>query len=938
MAKMITSKDLLSEMGYTEPKGTVTMSGLDIPRDVEPLRKTKKIDLENLNPDLQDRIAKMQEDWKNNKELNPKGLDLPITSGARTAQQQEDLKKRAAAGEKGIFTPADVPKGASMVHLNAIDLPTSVPDSFLEQYGLYRPLVKKGDPVHVQINPNSTYEVPTFKGISSADLLKEMEGGTPEQGQQNKVYSPLDVMAAGISKGLFGNTVAPQEVKPNTMLEKLLGGIEAAGSMASGAVTAIPSAMAYGYVPKGSQPSAYEEAKKRSELISQFQYKPQTQTGQNLVEMLGNAPKAILGTSAPLPPMLGVESQLLGRMGYEKPPAINAPKVPSKYALTEPSLQQLPNVSANLTPSQVRQKVLTLRQKVETLEKEAHELNRDVINPESSLTEAEVISRSREVGNKRQLAQKLRQEIDDLEKNSTNVTPISTLSGVGAAMVENNPFSGKLSGESYGRGEIFPQIKLSKTANDVPMDEQTTRSAIVGPILKDSKQIRPGVLTGNEDTLRYEHTEATRPDKSPYGHMLQEQIANEQNALTNWANERIEKTGASRALLDDAERADAINNAFIGHYNPKTKEFEGFTGFVNKLKSEVYDDAKKAVGDNPIKSTHIDELLNDEQFKAGLGLKQGNEGVATSAEKLINLAKTIGFKDPITKQRYKPNSINGFIAVKKALNEKWDQNNKNIIAQVNRAIDQDIFSAGGGDLFKKGDALHEAEKIIFESKGMDTIFGEFDRNGIKKGVDQDKIMAKLNSLDTAQWKHIYNTADMISNGTLRVKGYEFKIPESVIEQANMIKSEMKGSIAREIFKAGEGKAGVWNQNSANKTMNSRQGKIRYAFDPEEQQAFYRLNLAGQIMPGIHSYQGGAMQAEGMGWGQRIAEKVPFLSGAIASSLTHGAGTGAGIAAGEAGKNLLLRNLSKKDAVKMQETMKNNYNLGNLMELKKGNEK
>ena len=70
MAKMITSKDLLSEMGYTEPKGTVTMSGLDIPRDVEPLRKTKKIDLENLNPDLQDRIAKMQEDWKNNKDLN----------------------------------------------------------------------------------------------------------------------------------------------------------------------------------------------------------------------------------------------------------------------------------------------------------------------------------------------------------------------------------------------------------------------------------------------------------------------------------------------------------------------------------------------------------------------------------------------------------------------------------------------------------------------------------------------------------------------------------------------------------------------------------------------------------------------------------------------------------------------------------------------------
>jgi hypothetical protein len=70
----------------------------------------------------------------------------------------------------------------------------------------------------------------------------------------------------------------------------------------------------------------------------------------------------------------------------------------------------------------------------------------------------------------------------------------------------------------------------------------------------------------------------------------------------------------------------------------------------------------------------------------------------------------------------------------------------------------------------------------------------------------------------------------------------------------------------------------------------------------------------------------------------LAEKIPFAGGAIASFLSHGTGTGAGVAVGEAGKNLLLRNLSKKDAQKMQETMKNNYNLGNLMELKKGNEK
>ena len=629
--------------------------------------------------------------------------------------------------------------------------------------------------------------------------------------------------------------------------------------MASGAVTAIPSAMAYGYVPQGSQPSAYEEAKKRSELISQLQYQPKTQTGQSLVEMLGNAPKAILGTSALLPPMLGVESQLLGRTAYERPPAINAPKMPSKYALTEPALQRVPEMPSN-------------------------------------------------------------------------VTPISTLSGVGAAAVEHNPFSGKLSGESYGRGEVFPQVKTSKVAGDVPLNEQAIRSSIVGPILKDSKQIREGVLTGNEDTLRFEHTEAKRPDKTPEGHLLNEQIANEQNALTNWANERIEKTGASRLLINDEERGNALNNGFIGKFDANTGEYEGIKGYLNKLKNDVYKMALKKVGDNPVNATTFENQLNNKQFKAELEAK-GQKDFTSGIQKILDLHNTGGL------QGTKPGSLAGLEKLRQSVNRMWKPENRYEIGQLVNAIDEDIARAGGPGLIETGRKLHALEKTIFGSKGMDTIFGEFDPNGIKKGVNQDKIMSSLNSLDTAQWKHIYDTADNISKGFIKVGNINYKVPADLIEQANMIKSEMKGSIAREIFKAGEDKAGVWNQNSANKIMNSREGKIRYAFDPDEQLAFHRLNLGGQIMPGVHSYEGGAMQGERMGKVKTVLSKVPFLAGSLAGAASHGLATGAGTAVGEAGKNLGLNALLKMDRAKMQEKMKNNYNIGtNLMELRKGNEK
>jgi hypothetical protein len=841
MGAPISSKDLLAEAGYTEPKGTVTISG--IPKD-------KKIDLENLDPELYARIERMREDWKNNKELNPKGTDLPITRAASTAAEQEDLIRRAKAGEKNIFTPAPVPKGAKMVHQNAIDLPTNVPDSFLEKYGLYRPLIKKGDPVHVQINPNIEYKLPELNSgnlISAADLLKESEVVPTE----SKTYAPTDVVAALLSKAVLGNTVALKEIPKGSILEKLLGGMEAGTSAVTGAITGIPAAMAYGYVPPGSPQSAYDEATRRMQAIQQFQYQPKTETGQNLMEMLGGLPKAILGTSASVPPVLGVGNQLAGMAAYERPPSVV--KKPSPYALTEPP----------------------------------------VVKP-------------------------------------SNVVELPTLSGVGAAEAKFNPYGNKISGESYGRGEIFPQIKLSKVANDVSPEEQATRAQILQDILKDSKQIRPGVLTGNEKTLREEYVTAKRANETPRGQMLKEQIANEQNALSNFAQSIVEKTGANSKLINDEERGNALNNALIGHYDAKSGEFEGFKGYLNKLKDDVYKYALKKVGDNPVEATNIDKLLNSKQFQAELELK-GNKDFTGGLQKLLELHKTEGFEGT------KPNSIAGLEKLRKALNRQWSPENRYAIGEAVKAIDDDIAKAGGPGAIETGRNLHELEKTIFGSKGMDTIFGEFDPNGIKKGVGQDKIMSKLNGLDTAQWKHIYDTADNLSKGFIRVGNINFKVPKDLIAQANMVKNEMKGSIAREVFMAGEDKAGVWNQNSVNKILNARESKIRYAFTPEEQKAFHELNIGGQIMPGIHSYEGGAMQAETMGLLKKGVSKLPYIGGVVAGSATKGMGTGAGVAGGEVAQNLILQNLSKKDAAKMRETMQKNYNLGKLLDLKKANE-
>lgn len=79
-------------------------------------------------------------------DIEPKTL-----STTRTRDQQQDLWNRWKAGEKNIFmptNPADFPNQKEF-HGTAIDVPTSVPENFMNANGWYRPF-PKDDPVHYE--------------------------------------------------------------------------------------------------------------------------------------------------------------------------------------------------------------------------------------------------------------------------------------------------------------------------------------------------------------------------------------------------------------------------------------------------------------------------------------------------------------------------------------------------------------------------------------------------------------------------------------------------------------------------------------------------------------------------------------------------------------------------------------------------------------------
>ena len=621
----------------------------------------------------------------------------------------------------------------------------------------------------------------------------------------------------------------------------------------------------------------------RKALVEQYTYVPPGERGRELLQTVASIPEKITGSSMGFPPFTG--------MG---PGTVLAPAVASQVA---------PTVTKGVVSA-------------------AQGIGRAAEGVEQAVKKTgEFVG---EVGAAR------RQMVDQFaQKRAPIVPPVASaaeapvMKGGGAAVSEMNHYR-PFPNEEQSRGGAFSLLKSSKTAEDLKLPNQQQAVNIVQEVLGPESDVRPGVVTQNINTLKNEYTEANLAKPTPRSDLLKRQIANEQTALSEYAKNRIAQTGADTNLVDPYARGERINNAFAGGYNKTSGEFEGLTGFLQKEKSALYDEAKRTVGTNPIESNTIEKLLNNPQFNStakasGINLEGFKE--------LLQQHKTTRFENAAA------NSINSMEEFRKSINKTWSPDKKYFVGKMVNAIDEDIAKAGGPGLLKQARNLHQAEKTLFSSKGIKTMFGEIDPNGVQLATKFEDIPKKLNSLGADEWKHIYDTADQLSKGRVRGVGFDIEVPPEIRQAAQSAKNEMRGSIAREIYEAGSNKLGVWNQNAANKIMNARWQKIKYAFDPEEVKKLHTLNYAGQLMPGVHAYEGAALQ------GQRVQGIIESNLGKLGATVGGSAGGflagPPGAAAGAyMGGQLGLKSAAameakalQKSAETLQKEMKRNAQLG-----------
>ena len=124
-------------------------------------------EFKNTDPELSSAFQKADEAW-----FAKTGQHIPVTSAARSREKQKEIFERSKKGEKGIYMPVnpdDHPE-KEMFHTDALDIPENIPESFLNQYGIHRPL-GKADPVHAKLmQPNKSSNL---NPISSAQANED---------------------------------------------------------------------------------------------------------------------------------------------------------------------------------------------------------------------------------------------------------------------------------------------------------------------------------------------------------------------------------------------------------------------------------------------------------------------------------------------------------------------------------------------------------------------------------------------------------------------------------------------------------------------------------------------------------------------------------------------------------------------------------------------
>jgi len=411
----------------------------------------------------------------------------------------------------------------------------------------------------------------------------------------------------------------------------------------------------------------------------------------------------------------------------------------------------------------------------------------------------------------------------------------------------------------------FTEPMYAKTGK-LPVEEQVYRVETVKEL--GVPTIREGTKTG--DGFKTADEYVTAKTSGPNKDLFNQQIATEQQALRNYANGIVEKTGGSVGLDENAlyNRGQAIAQPFDAFKTLLTEQMRG----AYQAAGEVAQGAPAVAPETFQKflNTNSNFVVND-SFKS---LRNGIKSHLTE-QGLINKDGSI-----------KAMTVDQSELLRQYINSNWNPDRSRIIHKLTDSIDNDVTKVAGTDIYESARGIRtKMANLLEDPVGVSKIMDYDPKTPINRSTAFPDIPKAVEKMTPDQQAHLVKVLQ--------------DMPPELQPQAQKAIAEIKSQFANRIAEVG-GKGEFWNAPAVSKYLRDNNRSLRILTgDPQMARSLTVLNDGGHFLRMDNGYKGAAIQFKNMYDNPLISGTTQALGGAIGGGIAYGMGGGGAVGAAAA---------------------------------------
>jgi hypothetical protein len=680
------------------PKSSVSVGSAIGYENAKPIAMPK-VDLGGLNSDLKERIDMANRDWMANKELNPKGEPLPITSGFRETPKQAQLFAQRGTNPNLVAPPGYSTHEKGM----GIDILPNVPDTFLSTYGLHRPYGSK-DPVHVEINPNADFK-PMMD--SNYDEIDPYSSYLKEQG----VYVPSTRQAINAQFTGLNKDLRSSDYYTSTLPKQ----VAALGDVVYGAVPAAVKFVGEPFAKLIDKLGDTKIATEALDKVTQFADRPIGKAFGITNDPAYNAEAA---------------NRMMDYVGKNMDKG--ADYIAKETGLPKSDVAWFMNAALiAATPYAARgvKKGYETGAEVVGNTKETLQNRFESLKPKNNAPIAEAPGEAL----KRNF-EELQKRYDEERQAAIQGKPLET-------PLEQPIIDKTLTGSAKPTTPDAPYVEVKYAENGLPLDEQYARAQTLNRVLGPNHMADLAAIEGKgkERATNY----ATSNTDTQIGAFLKERFIEEQKQLANFAEKQIKNTGGTIGL--DESTVYKRGNTIL-------KPLQGLETHFDNAIGNIYKERDKLAKDIPVEAKTIANVLNDESLTLANTETIGLTNIAKARMKQLKMMDKEG--------NLLPTDAKTAESFRKFLNENWDRKNANLHRQLKEAVDTDVLANidQTTPFYKEARDLVSLRKDTLDNpNGISKILDAEGPNKINRKVDIEKIAQNIADMPVDQISHVIDT-------------------------------------------------------------------------------------------------------------------------------------------------------------------------------------